>query len=66
MVRKRVVPNQHHKLGACSSIFCIDNYYRYVVKNQIVTNKYIQKAEESKNDAGFHKVTIIATVHVAS
>ena len=38
----------------------------HVVKHQTVINKYMQKAGEPENDAGFLKVIIIAAVHVAS
>ena len=38
----------------------------HVVKHQSVINKYMQKAGEPENDAGFLKVIIIAAVHVAS
>ena len=37
-----------------------------VVKHQSVINKYMPKAGEPENDAGFFKVIIIAAVHVAS
>ena len=35
-------------------------------KTSISINKYMQKAGEPENDAGFPKVIIIAAVHVAS
>ena len=38
----------------------------HVVKHQLVNNKYMQKAGEPENDAGFLKVIIIAAVHVYS
>ena len=40
----------------------------HVVKHQSVINKYryMQKAGEPENDAGFHKVIVISAVHVAS
>ena len=38
----------------------------HVVKDQSVINKYMQKAGESENHAGFLKVIAIAAVHVAS
>ena len=38
----------------------------HVVKHQSVIHKYMQKAGEHENDAGFLKVIIIAAVHVAS
>ena len=58
MVQKlsRVVSNQHQKSGPCSSIFCIDNYYCCACsKTSISINKYMQKAGEPENDAGFPK-----------
>ena len=38
----------------------------HVVKHQSVINKYMQKAGEPENDAGFLKVIILAAVHVVS
>ena len=38
----------------------------HVVNHQSVINKYMQKAGEPKNDAGFLKVKNNAAVHVAS
>ena len=39
----------------------------HVVKYQsVLINKYMQKAGEPENDAGFLKVIIIAAVHVTS
>ena len=35
-------------------------------KTSISINKYMQKAGEPENDAGFLKVIMIAAVHVAS
>ena len=37
----------------------------HVVKHPSVMNKYMQKAGEPENGAGFLKVIIIAAVHVA-
>ena len=61
MVRKlSFFSNQHQKLGPCFSTFCIDNYYFCACsKTSTSINKYMQKAGESENDAGFLK-------HVAS
>ena len=40
----------------CSSTFCIDNYYCCACsKTSISINKYLQKAGEPENDAGFLK-----------
>ena len=46
--------------GPCSSIFSIDNYYYCSCsRTSININKYMQKAGEPENDAGFLK-------HIAS
>ena len=45
--------------GPCSSIFCIDNYYCCACSKTSISNKYMQKAGEPENDAGFLK-------HIAS
>ena len=48
--------NQHQKSGPCSSTFCIDNYYCCACsKTSININKYVQKAGEPENYAGFLK-----------
>ena len=45
---------------------CRSNIFHIYSKTSISINKYIQKAGEPENDAGFLKVIIIAAVHVAS
>ena len=51
-----VVSNQCQKSRPCSTIFCIDNYYCCACsKASISINKYIQKAVEPEDDAGFLK-----------
>ena len=50
----------HQKSGPFSSTFCIDNYFCCACsKTSISINKYMQKAGELENDAGFLK-------HIAS
>ena len=58
MVRKLIEPTP--KVMALFRIFCIDNYYCCACsKTSISINKYMQKAGEPENDAGFLK-------HIAS
>ena len=60
MVRKPSCIEPTQKSRPYSSIFCIDNYYCCACsKTSISINKYIQKAGEPEDDAGFLK-------HIAS
>ena len=58
--------NQQQKSGPCSSTFCIDNYYCCACSKTSISNKYMQKAGEPENDAGFLKHNTIFSVIYAN
>ena len=59
MVRKLSCIEPTPKVNALSSIFCIDNYYCCACSKSLISiNKYMQKAGEPENDAGFLKACI--------